>query len=926
MATFIWERDRTSPFESSRDRLVDLLRNAAKRKQSQPSSHSPESSLDPTRIPQETFDEHEDLVEGLVLGDEAWTSLCSSTATAQQESPHRLFRKLILGKRVLQAQRPERARVLAILLQCNVDQHSTTWISFLRVLAPRDPPEPDTPLVDADLPLGIEQIKASLGDKLAADFQDEQYAYCEPITMHFPEVRQAFLEMLRGIYKTCAHETADIHAKDMFCPEDDLYQTLQDSESQILLEKLYVETKKWFTRFESQMERYRAVKLAQQKAPDFIRGVQPRQKILAALLQSDVQVQSQAWQRFMGICCPSTSSPSPLCDDALPLSGVDLRKYFGGDDNDPFLHNLDTWQYCFCAVKLQKHQQIEKSKKLHLPLLSSSLLGSGSVGEVSRVQVKGGYLFESDVTLAMKRMSMYHGDEWDKVSWLYEQKLEHQHIMKPIASIKMGDEIYLFYDEARYGDLEKYFTKHLQKGPGDHQEKMRLLDSMYWLAHAVEYLHCSVSRELEHKVRKMVCIHKDLKAQNILVTEEHEFKITDFGISSVILEGEPGQEGPVTPFSLSKRPTDTDLAQGVPHYPPEARKDGKVDCGGDVWSLGTVFAECLAWMSGGKSALDTLQRYLYSQGCKEYFDQHPDGTSSLKGIVHHFFEDTVQAAKDRGSDADARLYESCSRLLREKMLVCDPTQRSNIRAVVTCLRNMKDGLPVDHVFAGVPSVQKGSVRLEQRSSDDPIDTPTSKDQQDRQSTSEPREIQVDRVNDLQPSASSQHVPNSMPQADQRQAPIKSITGSRGQARPDPVRLLEAAEQGNRSEVQRLLDAGVDVSAKDKDGWTALHYAVFQQHGNVDTKDPEITRLLLGAKPSLVHEENSDGETAMHKSVECGSLQHARELWVCTEKPDLHAKNRYGDTVFSFAKSKAMRDWLAERQKEEDGQARHVERA
>ena len=65
--------------------------------------------------------------------------------------------------------------------------------------------------------------------------------------------------------------------------------------------------------------------------------------------------------------------------------------------------------------------------------------------------------------------------------------------------------------------------------------------------------------------------------------------------------------------------------------------------------------------------------------------------------------------------------------------------------------------------------------------------------------------------------------------------------------------FQAAKNGNYEIVKSLMFEGVDVNAKDSDGWTALMYAAQQGH-------VEIVNLLLkkGADISL---KNNDGNTA-----------------------------------------------------------------
>lgn len=45
-------------------------------------------------------------------------------------------------------------------------------------------------------------------------------------------------------------------------------------------------------------------------------------------------------------------------------------------------------------------------------------------------------------------------------------------------------------------------------------------------------------------------------------------------------------------------------------------------------------------------------------------------------------------------------------------------------------------------------------------------------------------------------------------------------------------LFKASQSGNLEETQKAIQEGADVNAKDKAGWTPLHFASVRGHGNV----------------------------------------------------------------------------------------------
>ena len=65
----------------------------------------------------------------------------------------------------------------------------------------------------------------------------------------------------------------------------------------------------------------------------------------------------------------------------------------------------------------------------------------------------------------------------------------------------------------------------------------------------------------------------------------------------------------------------------------------------------------------------------------------------------------------------------------------------------------------------------------------------------------------------------------------------------------------ATDCGKQAVVKVLLDRGADIEAKDKQGWTPMHFAAGMN------KEPSIVTVLLG-RGANVQAKTNDGETPL----------------------------------------------------------------
>lgn len=241
-------------------------------------------------------------------------------------------------------------------------------------------------------------------------------------------------------------------------------------------------------------------------------------------------------------------------------------------------------------------------------------LGEGSFGKV-----KLAYHLATNSRVALKiinRSTLAKSDMQGRVEReiSYLRLLRHPHIIKLYEVIKSKDEIIMVMEFAG----KELFDYIVQKGRMDEDEARKFFQQ---IISAVDYCH-------RHKI-----VHRDLKPENLLLDENMDIKIADFGLSNIMTDG-----------NFLK------TSCGSPNYAAPEVISGRLYAGPevDVWSCGVILYVMLC----GRLPFD-------DESIPELFQKISSGSYSIPDYV-----------------------SPGARSLLRRMLVVDPLMRIDVESIM----------------------------------------------------------------------------------------------------------------------------------------------------------------------------------------------------------------------------------------------------
>ncbi|KAK2404991.1 putative receptor protein kinase [Trifolium repens] len=229
------------------------------------------------------------------------------------------------------------------------------------------------------------------------------------------------------------------------------------------------------------------------------------------------------------------------------------------DDNDDDIGIAESLQFNFHTIGVATDNFSESNK-----------LGHGGFGIVYRGKLSNG------LVIAVKRLSRDsgQGDIEFKNEVLLLAKLQHRNLVKLLGFCLERKERLLVYEFVPNKSLDYFIFDPIKKAQLDWERRYKIIGG---IARGLLYL---------HEDSRLRIIHRDLKASNILLDENMDAKISDFGMARLLL--------------VDQTQVNTDKIVGTYGYmAPEYAMFGQFTVKSDVFSFGVLVLEII---SGQKSS------------------------------------------------------------------------------------------------------------------------------------------------------------------------------------------------------------------------------------------------------------------------------------------------------------------------------------
>ncbi|XP_052875136.1 leucine-rich repeat receptor protein kinase EMS1-like isoform X2 [Gossypium arboreum] len=256
-------------------------------------------------------------------------------------------------------------------------------------------------------------------------------------------------------------------------------------------------------------------------------------------------------------------SSSQQCDpeeieESKLKSFIDQELYFlsSSRSKEPLSINIATFEQPL--LKLTLGDILEGTSHF----CKTNVIGDGGFGTVYKAKLPSGK------TVAVKKLSQAktqgHREFIAEMETL--GKVKHQNLVPLLGYCSLAEEKLLVYEYMINGSLDLWLRN--RTGALDVLDWSKRFKIAIGAARGLAFLHHGFIPHI---------IHRDIKASNILLSEDFEPKVADFGLARLI--------------SACETHVTTDIAGTLGYIPPEYGQSGRCTTKGDVYSFGVILLE-----------------------------------------------------------------------------------------------------------------------------------------------------------------------------------------------------------------------------------------------------------------------------------------------------------------------------------------------
>ncbi|CAF2051056.1 BnaA09g46530D [Brassica napus] len=272
-------------------------------------------------------------------------------------------------------------------------------------------------------------------------------------------------------------------------------------------------------------------------------------------------------------CRKFKKRPAPEGDRSAELLFQRMEELTSGNEsssNQVKLKDLPLFEFEVLATSTDNFSLINK-------------LGQGGFGPVYKGILPNGQ------ELAVKRLSRASGQGLEELmnEVVVISKLQHRNLVKLLGCCIEGEERLLVYEYMSKKSLDAYLFDPMKQNILDWKTRFNIMEG---ICRGLLYL---------HRDSRLKIIHRDLKASNILLDENLNPKISDFGLARV--------------FRANEDEANTTRVVGTYGYmSPEYAMEGFFSEKSDVFSLGVIFLEIISGKKNSHKEDNNLNLLAYA--------------------------------------------------------------------------------------------------------------------------------------------------------------------------------------------------------------------------------------------------------------------------------------------------------------------------